>query len=361
MIAPIHGGQLPHIATRFNIPIERLVDFSANINPEGPPPGVVEAIRHALTNPTTLTAYPDLESTALRTSIATYANTPANAIAVANGFVPLLEAAIRTLNVKRCLLPVPAFNEYRHTLERNHIHIEPYALSPEVNFAYDSTDPPTLIARAIAGHHDTILLANPQNPTGVLTPGSTMLDLLHEATANNIRLLIDEAFMDYTPTKSLIPETHTHPNLVVFRSVTKFHGIPGLRAAYCVSHPDTSKALTRNVPPWPVTTLATEGVIAALADQAYAQATITLNRTRRTQLESALKTLNIPTTRSSANYLLLKLSTQSPEQLWEHLIQQHGIVLRLCTNYESLPPTYFRAAVRNEQDNARLIAALALV
>ena len=58
---------------------------------------------------------------------------------VANGFVPLLEATLRALKIRSCLLPVPAFVEYRRTLERAGVEIVPYALRPESSFRYDPT------------------------------------------------------------------------------------------------------------------------------------------------------------------------------------------------------------------------------
>ena len=123
---PAHGGQLRQISERFGIPASQLLDFSANINPQGPPATVLEAMRAALDAPAVLTTYPDLEQAELKSCIAASAGVEVSAIAVANGFVPLLEASLRTLSVRRCLLPVPAFGEYRRTLERVGVAVTPY-------------------------------------------------------------------------------------------------------------------------------------------------------------------------------------------------------------------------------------------
>jgi len=61
IVTPAHGGQLRQIAARYGIPVEQFLDFSANINPAGPPSSVLTAIRNALENPSTLAKYPDLE------------------------------------------------------------------------------------------------------------------------------------------------------------------------------------------------------------------------------------------------------------------------------------------------------------
>ena len=67
---PLHGGQLRQIAERFDIPLSELLDFSANINPAGPPPSVLSTLRASVNDPSTLTEYPDLQQTDLKQAVA---------------------------------------------------------------------------------------------------------------------------------------------------------------------------------------------------------------------------------------------------------------------------------------------------
>ena len=136
-LVPLHGGQLRQLSERFNIPSSLLIDFSANINPDGPPPAVLSALRTCLEDISILTAYPDLEQAGLKQSIADYTGVHTKNIVVANGFIPLLDLALRTLKLKRCLLPVPAFVEYRRSLARAGVGIERHILTPDANFQYD--------------------------------------------------------------------------------------------------------------------------------------------------------------------------------------------------------------------------------
>ena len=106
---PLHGGQLRQIAERFGIARAQLLDFSANINPEGPPPAVIPTLHASLEDPASLICYPDLEQKELKQSLARYASVNPDNIVVANGFVPLLDAALRALKIRQCFLPVPAF------------------------------------------------------------------------------------------------------------------------------------------------------------------------------------------------------------------------------------------------------------
>ena len=330
-LVPLHGGQLRQISERFNIPPSQLIDFSANINPDGPPPAVLSTLRTSLEDLSILTAYPDLEQAGLKRSIADYAGVHPKNITVANGFVPLLESALRTLRVKRCLLPVPAFVEYRRSLARAGVEIETHILTPDSNFRYD-------IHALVHGGHDAVLLANPQNPSGVLTTRNILFQFVSECADRNINVLLDEAFIDYAPWDSLTLDVERFANLIVFRSVTKFHGIPGLRVAYAVADEAIARALNEHLPPWPITTLASCAVIAALADDPFAERTRVHNDGRRGRLNGDLDALGIHTYPSAANFLLLRLPDgTSIERLWKHMIAEHHMVLRDCSNYETLP------------------------
>jgi threonine-phosphate decarboxylase len=348
-----HGGQLRQIVERFGIPLSNLLDFSANINPEGPPPSVLATLRASLDDPSTLTDYPDLQSTDLKAAIAGYAGVATQNITVANGFVPLLEAALRALPISCCLLPVPAFVEYRKTLNRAGVKTILYPLDPESNFAYDPT---AMVARS----KDAVLLANPQNPSGVCFGAALMRDLVAQASRKEMYVLLDEAFIDYAPEHSLTTETNESSNLIVFRSVTKFHGIPGLRVAYAVANPALSSRIEDNLAPWPVTTLATRAVSAALSDLQYADRSRDQNIENRTSLRRDLEGLGFSVCPSSANFILFRLPAGiDSDAFWQHMIVKHGVVLRACTNYESLPGGYLRASVRAKEENSRLVEALA--
>jgi threonine-phosphate decarboxylase len=349
---PSHGGQLQQIAERFGIPASELLDFSANINPEGPASAVLSALRASLDDSSVLTEYPDLQLTEIKRAIASCVQVGAPNITVANGFVPLLEAVLRALPIRRCLLPVPSFVEYRKTLARAGVAIAPYARNADSRFEYDP-------AAMVAGGEDAMLLANPQNPSGICHSAALIRDLVVRASEKKMYILLDEAFIDYVPEHSLTLETDEFPNLIVFRSITKFYGVPGLRVAYAVANPALSAQITESIPPWPVTTLVSRAVSAALGDRPYAERARAQNIEGRNSLQHDLERLGLSVYPSSANFILFRLGPEvDSDAFWQHMIVQHGIVLRACTNYEGLPRGHFRAAVRTREENNRLVEAL---
>jgi threonine-phosphate decarboxylase len=356
ILPPVHGGQLRQIAALYKISADQLLDFSANINPAGPPPSVVGAIHRSLEDPSTLTVYPDLELLELKQTIASCTGVQPENIAVANGFVPLLAAALRSLNIKKCLLPVPSFGEYRHTLENVGVIVSPYLLSPEEEFRYEAD---TLLNVLLEQSCDAILLANPQNPSGTIYAAGKMRRLIEMAAQRSITVLLDEAFIDYCPFDSSIRLTMEQANVIVFRSVTKFFAIPGLRVAYAVSNSSNIYTMNRFIAPWPITSFASDAVSAALRDGAYAEESRIANERRRLWLERKLAQLNVTTYPSSANFLLLRFAAEVDVRvLWEKMIVEQQIVLRSCANFEGLAEAHLRIAVRSEPENERLIRGL---
>jgi threonine-phosphate decarboxylase len=237
------------------------------------------------------------------------------------------------------------------------VEIEPHILTADTNFEYDVSH----LADALAkGVHDALLLANPQNPSGVLTPKDVLLPLVSSCAQRNVTVLVDEAFIDYTPLHSLTADVERFPNLIVFRSVTKFHSIPGLRVAYAVANKIIARALSTFLPPWPITTLASCAAASALADHAFATHSRLHNVQRRARLKAALDAICIRTYPAAANFLLLRLPEGvSAEQFWRRMIVEHHMVLRDCSNYEFLPPGHFRTAVHTEEKNEQLVRAVA--
>jgi threonine-phosphate decarboxylase len=351
---PPHGGQLRAIAEQFGVAQDRLLDFSANINPDGPPAGLLAGLRAAVDDLLLLTSYPDLEELALREEVAVFVSVPVACCAVANGFAPLLAATVQALGICRCLLPVPAFCEYRRVLEQAGVEVISLRLRAQDDFRYDTE---AILTVAEEARCDTLLLANPQNPSGVLLPADEMRVLIARAAQAGLRVLVDEAFIDYVPNESIAGAAPMVSHLVVFRSVTKFFAVPGLRVAFAVSNAAWAEKIQRRVAPWAITTLAARAVICGLADAVFAETSRERNDRRRAEMAAALEALGVPVYPGRANFLLF--TAHEGATLRERMITQHHIVLRSCANYEGLDATYLRTAVRTEAENRLLLEALA--
>jgi threonine-phosphate decarboxylase len=354
---PEHGGQLRELAAEFGIPETSLIDFSASINPLPPSDALVDALCNQMQLRTILTAYPDVNYTALKQAIASYAQVDPSAVAIGNGVMPLLDAGLRALGLRTCLVPLPSFTEYRRVLRACGTECFHLTGNDAKGFAIEADK---VIAELKALNAQAILLANPQSPTGQMVCRRELRQLCEVAIALGVTMIVDEAFIDYAPEDSVSQAAAQSRNLVVLRSLTKFFSIPGLRVAYAVAHPEVRIAMESSIPVWPVDSIAAEAARLALADGNAMAATRDANARERNWLADALRSLGLEVFPGKANYLLVRLAqAQDGRKLWRRLIAEHRVVTRCCANFEGMDDRYFRIGVRTNPENRILVRALA--
>jgi threonine-phosphate decarboxylase len=353
---PEHGGQLRELASQFNIPEESLLDFSASIDPFPPRDALIDSLCESIRARKVLTSYPVTDYSELKKAIASYAGGDANAVAIGNGVMPLLAAALRAFCTRRCLVLVPAFAEYKRVLTASGVDRHTLGLHSQNGFAVDTNQ---VLAQLRATGAQTLLLANPQSPSGRLMPATELVELHHAASGLGVTTIVDEAFIDYVPEESLSSAAGKCAKLVVLRSVTKFFAMPGLRVGYSVSLPETRRKMEAAMPLWPVDSIAAQAARIVLLDSVGIAATLDANVRERVWLMTQLRTLGLTVFPGAANFMLIKtMDHLNGLEIWRRLIVEHGIVVRSCANFEGLNQQYFRVAVRTHSENQRLITAL---
>ena len=356
---PTHGGQLRELAAKFNVPEDSLLDFSASIHPHPPSDLVVAKLCDSIRARKILTAYPDMHYAALKEAIAAYADVVVPAIAIGSGVMPLLGAAISALRLRRCLVPVPAFAEYRKVLGVCGTECCTLTVTPDTDFSLDSAQ---VVAKLKTSRAQAILLANPQSPSGRLMPAKELLRLHKVVSQLGIITIVDEAFIDYAPEESLSRRAANLPDLIVLRSLTKFFAMPGLRVAYAIACPEMRVSMESCVPAWPVGSIAAEAACMVLQDQPSITAAIETNARERCWLGEQLLSLGLRVFSGAANYLLVKINEgRNGPELWRRLILEHRVVIRSCANFEGLDEHYFRVTVRTRIDNLHLLGAFTAV
>lgn len=353
---PAHGGQLRELAAEFGVPETSLLDFSASIHPHPPSDLVVAALCDALRARTILTAYPDMQYGALKEAIAAYAQVDVQTISIGSGVMPLLGAALCALRPRRCLVPVPAFAEYRKVLDTCGVECCTFTSTQDKGFLLDG---PLVAATLKAAGAQALLMANPQSPSGRLMPAKKLLWLHEAVSALGATTIVDEAFIDYAPEDSLSQWAAKLPGLIVLRSLTKLFAMPGLRVAYAVSCPEMRATMESSIPAWPVSSIAAEAARMVVQDRPSIAHTRATNATERSWLAEQLQALGLCVFPGAANYLLIKIdeSRDGPE-FWRRLIVEHRVVLRSCANFEGLDEQYFRIGVRTRLQNELLVRAL---
>jgi L-threonine-O-3-phosphate decarboxylase len=357
---PIHGGNLVWAASLANCSPSAILDFSASINPLGPPASAIAAIQ---ANLGALKAYPDPQYGELRSALGAFHQIPPEYILPGNGAAELLTWACRDLAAldATCLI-TPAFSDYRRALKAFNATIWNYPLEPLDDRAW-AVDRALLSDRLHPGASPQavgVLLNNPHNPTGGVVPEAFIPALL----AHYALVVVDEAFMDFLPPdqqQSVMHLVLKHPHLIVLRSLTKFYSLPGLRLGYAIAHPDRLKRWQEWRDPWSVNALAVAAGAVIVQDTAFQQQTWAWLAAAKPQLFQGLSSLpGLHPSPGAANFLLVK-SARSVMQLQTELLKQHQILIRDCVSFPELGDRYFRVAIRTEAENQQLLDGLSQI
>lgn len=347
-----HGGNLDTLARCAGRPAAEILDFSANINPLGPPPALAALFDIDLA---ALGHYPDPYCRELRFLLAEIHDIDPERLLVGNGSEQLIWWLPRAVRAQCLLLPVPSYLDYGRAAAVWGLPIEPVRLLPETGFALDLA---ALDGQARPG--DLVWIGQPNNPTGRLVDPSALMALV--SARPEVFWAIDEAFMDFVEgTPSAL--TWSLPNLAVMRSMTKFQALAGLRLGFGALAPKLRRTLQDCLPEWSVNTLAQRaGILTLRASDTpnWAERSRRLVREQREWLSAQLTALGLQVFPGSANYLLSRLPEQGMRaaELRDRLLREQGIGIRNCSNYQGLDDRYIRVAVRDGADNRRLVAGL---
>lgn len=342
-----HGGRwADYLEEHGTMPL----DFSANTSPLGMPGGAkvaaIAALQHA-------DRYPDPHCRELRRALADHYALNKDEILVGNGAGDLIDRLALALRPRRALVTAPTFSEYRAAFERVGCYIEQHPLAEKNDFVVDEG-----ILKRIDDTLDVLVLCEPNNPTGRTTEPALLERIACRCDQMGTFLLVDECFGDFLDepaAHSMLPGIKAH-RMLVLRAFTKFHGMAGLRLGWCACHDlDLLRAMAEAGQPWPVSVIAQEAGVAALADGDYARRLRTLIRAERAKLAEGLRSLGLRVVPGEANYLLFFDKTP---QLTEHLANV-GILVRDCANFAGLGPGWYRTAVRDAESNAILLNKLA--
>lgn len=345
-----HGGNIYGAAKHYGLDPSKIMDFSSNVNPLGPSSDAIGAAKKALSQ---VNRYPDPEMAELRRAIARYFGIKTEQVMCGNGSNALIHLIPRVFRPKKVLIPIPTFSEYAWAAENAGAEVVTFPLKEHDGFRID----PVEMAFALKGV-DMAFLCNPNNPTGQIISKGEMLEIMKYAQQRGVKLVLDEAFMDYMESESIIKETVHTSGIICLRAFTKFFGMPGFRVGYAVSDETTIAALRGGQEPWTVSIPAERAAIAALGDWSYIKKSRSLVARERDRLLSALRLLpGVETFPCSANFIFFKLTSMDAYTLREKLGAQ-GMLVRDCSTFPGLDGRYIRIAIRSRRENKRLIKSL---
>lgn len=352
-MATEHGGNRRLAARICGMPPQAILDFSSNINPLGPPPGLVDYLARFLEE---VAYYPDPEYGELKDALKAYLMT-SSPVVLGNGAAELIYSLPLVLRPRRVLVVEPAFAEYAAAARAAGAEVKSLDLRPEDFFSLTAGE----LERHLAGV-EMCYLGHPNNPTGnlLLEP-----EAIAAVAARHPRCLfvVDESFLDFLPQArpalSLAPLVAEYPNLCVLYSLTKFFALPGLRLGCAVIDHKMAARLEECSPPWRINSLAARAGLYVLEQSGYASYTRYLVAEEREHLARGLKELSLEPFPASANFLLVSLKKAGlTGATLQAKLGSKGILIRRCTSFAGLDDSYVRLAVRLPWENRYLLRNL---
>ena len=354
-LAHIHGGNITLAAKKYGLPKEKIIDFSANINPLGPSKKIHEAIT---ANIGAIVNYPDPDCTELKDALAGYLGIDRDLLLMGNGAAELIYLLVRVTGCKKALIPVPTFCEYGLAVLSQGGDVVEVEMDEEEGFRLPAEKIIKLMPEA-----DLLFICSPNNPTGRLVERPVIERILERAADHGVLVLVDEAFMDFVPRRELytmMQTVGTSGSLAVLYSLTKFFGIPGLRLGSIAGPANLIKKMKASKDPWNVNSLAQAAGLAGLEDREHMERTNALVSREKSFLFEALQCMpGLSPLPGAANFILLNVSGSGLKSgEFTELLGRRGILVRDCLGFSGLAGRYVRIAVKDRPENEVLLAAI---
>lgn len=332
----------------------KLLDFCYLVNPYFPPEKMKDELKANFD--ILLTEYPSGMRVNSLLAAKNFGIRQEN-ILVGNGAAELIKSLMSYLYGKTGFIR-PTFDEYPNRYRRE----------SSVDFIPDNRDYSYTIYDLMTFFREkkinNLIVVNPDNPSGNYIPKTDLLRLIAWCKEQNIKLVIDESFVDFademdsTIIKQSILNCNTH--LFVMKSISKSYGVPGLRLGVLASgDTETIAKMKKDVAIWNINSF---GEFYMQIEEKYkkdytdALVQIRLERTRFQNELSKIKGVRVIP--SQANFIMVELEEGiDPKELLKKLLLRHNLLIKELTT-KTNGRNYLRLAVRNAEDNDVLIAAM---
>lgn len=277
-----------------------------------------------------------------------------------NGAAELIKSLMGRLEGKLGVI-YPTFEEYPNRRIKDTLEI----FVPQTeDFHYTADD---VIGYFSEHRPDSLLLINPDNPSGNYIPYKDVLRLALWCKNEGIRLVVDESFVDFSsefPHNTLLRNDllERFPDLIVVKSISKSFGVPGLRLGIMASADTELIAFVKkDVSIWNLNSFAEFFMqIYTKHEGDYRKAAEKFGNERGRFYEDLRSIPYLKVYPSEANYFLCEvMPPYNSHNLAVTLLKNHNILIKDCSGKKAFAGrNCIRLAVRNRQDNERLVSAL---
>ncbi|MDB4077048.1 histidinol-phosphate aminotransferase family protein [Porticoccaceae bacterium] len=332
-----------------------LTDFCVPANSYFPPPKMVELIKENMAD--ILKYYPDY-APVHQQCIADLCGAAAENIVAANGITEVITILCKD-SKGSILTSVPTFGRWTDIPPDFDIPVH-FAQREKANdFKLTVAD---ILNRVNETGAQTVVISNPNNPTGAYFSNGDIKTLLKELSHIQ-SIIIDESFIEFSDLESAEALAVNSHNMIVVKSMGKSLGWHGIRLGYAVANTQLAQELRNKLPYWNINGLA--GFVlknmSRFRDE-YKESFLKVAADRDYMYHQLQKVQALKTYPSQCNFLFSELPPGvSGIEVRDLLLEQYGLVVRECSNKEGSTASFLRNVVRRPADTDKLVHALKAV
>ncbi len=334
---------------------DKLKDFCYLVNPYFPPKRMKEEMKYSFD--ALLEAYPSGQKIQ-KLLITNNFNLKSEMVLVGNGAAELINVLLPKISGNVGMI-LPTFQEYPSRLNKEAtVH---YYIPQNADFSYTLEDLITF-----ADKIDTLVLINPDNPSGNFINKKNILSLLSHYSSLNKNIILDESFVDFSgdlDSNSLLDTEilEKYKNLIVIKSISKSYGVPGVRLGImATSNENILLECQKDIPVWNINSYG-EFFLQILSKYrgVYNEACQKIADNRNDFYNKLSNIPFIKPTKSQANYILCNVVGSYNSSTLTQKLLEHNILIKDCKNKMGFDnKSYVRIAVKSKEDNNLLIDIL---
>lgn len=294
--------------------------LASNENQLGPSPLAVEAVKRAAAE---IYLYPEASAIDLKKDLAAQYGIGVESLVAGSGGEELLLIIAQTFinEGDEVVVPSPSFGIYNTTTSLLGAVIRTVPLKDK------EYDIPGLLA-AVNEKTKLVYVCSPNNPTGHIATRE-QLDALYAGLPEDVAVVLDEAYFEFGKENPAYPDgleyLAKHPNTLLLRTFSKIDGIAGLRIGYVITSKEIAAEMNKVKQTFTPNRVAQEAARAAMKDTDHRAATIAMNRSSLTAMETTFQEWGLDFFKSYANFIFVDVKTHSA-RVFEELLKKGTIV-----------------------------------
>ena len=349
-----HGGNRIELARQLGCSPGEITDMSSNINPLGPPPGLIKYLGDHID---AVGKFPEVDSREITVQFADQCRIDPDRVLAGNGTTQFIYTLPQALGIKSALIVAPTYSDYADACQLYNVKTTFVITEESQNFQPNLDQ----IKKYLDGV-DSVFICNPNNPTGSLIAADD-LKALCKSYPDTI-FIVDESYLSFiqgADEKSIRRQDLS--NLIVLVSISKIFAIPGLRIGFVVSSAERMKQLRRFLQPWSVNSLAqlATGYLMAQKNDVdiFIEKTNQLIVAERNRFFAAFEDIpDIILFPSTTNFLVARLHNRLTADEVCSRLAGFRIMVRNCSNFHGLTNRHIRISLKLPEHNLMLTKRL---